>query len=206
MKKELHKKLAQLQWLLHKQHHQMHMSSGPLAEPTHGQGRIVAILKIKDGISTKELSYLLGISVSSLNELLLKLEKKEYLTRIPSESDKRVMLIYLTEKGKNSESGSSETDEIFACLSDDEQKEFGLYLDKIIKALFEKLGITESFDKMHELMIKRREEMGEEKFKEMYHIHEKFNMRGHDCKFSHSHFDKCKDMHEKFLDKEKEEE
>lgn len=79
MNNELHKKLARLQWLLHKQHQHLHMSSGPLAEPTHGQGRIIAILKIKDGISTKELSYLLGVRVSSLNELLLKLEKKNIL-------------------------------------------------------------------------------------------------------------------------------
>lgn len=43
---------------------------------SHGQGRILAILKQKDGISTKELSEILNIKVTSLNETLNKLIKK----------------------------------------------------------------------------------------------------------------------------------
>lgn len=206
MNNELHKKLAKLQWLLHKQHQHLHMSSGPLAEPTHGQGRIIAILKIKDGISTKELSYLLGVRVSSLNELLLKLEKKEYIIRVPSELDKRVILIYLTEKGKNNKFDSSETNEIFSCLSEDEQKEFGLYLDKVTNALMDKLGITESIDDLHSFMLKSREEMGEEEFKQMLHIHEKFNMKGHSFRFHHNNFDNCNDEYGEFSNIDKDQE
>ncbi|MGF6906906.1 MarR family winged helix-turn-helix transcriptional regulator [Fusobacterium sp. PH5-44] len=156
MTNELYKKLARLQWLLHKQHQEMHMSSGPMAGPTQGQGRIIAMLKIKDGISTKELSYLLGIRVSSLNELLMKLEKGDYITRTPFESDKRIILIHLTEKGKNEEFDLSKTDGIFSCLSEEEQKEFGSYLDRVINAWEKKLGITDSIKEMHDFILKAK--------------------------------------------------
>lgn len=98
MNTELYDKLTRLQWLLHKQQIKTHTMGGPMADTSRGQGRILAVLKMKDGISTKDLSYLLGIRTSSLNELLAKLEKSGYITREPSKKDKRVMLIYLTDR------------------------------------------------------------------------------------------------------------
>ena len=67
---------------------------------SHGQGRILAILHRKDGISTKELSEILNIKVTSLNETLNKLIKAGYLKKETSTTDKRVLLIYLTDKIK----------------------------------------------------------------------------------------------------------
>lgn len=46
--------------------------------------------------SFADLSYLLGIRQQSLN----KLEKSGYVERRPSEADRRVMVVHLTEKGK----------------------------------------------------------------------------------------------------------
>ncbi|MDR0294411.1 MAG: MarR family transcriptional regulator [Oscillospiraceae bacterium] len=136
MNEELYEKLARLQWLLHRQHIRGWARGGPMADTTRGQGRILAILKMKDGISTKDLSYLLGVRVSSLNELLAKLEKSSYITREPSERDKRVMLVRLTEKGRSEESPDTpEAGDIFACLSGDERRAFGEFLDRIIGAL-----------------------------------------------------------------------
>lgn len=103
MNAELYDKLAKLQWLLQRQHLKNHAAVGPMADTSRGQGRIMAFLRMKDGISTKDLSYMLDIRVSSLNELLAKLEKAEYITRQPSETDKRIMLIYLTPKGREEE-------------------------------------------------------------------------------------------------------
>jgi len=150
MNNELYEKLARLQWLLHKQHIRGYAELGPMADTTRGQGRILALLKLHDGISTKDLSYLLGVRVSSLNELLSKLEKNGHVTRESSEQDKRVMLVKLTDKGRSvEEPGKVDFGGIFACLSADEQRAFGEYLDRVIAALTEKLGIDdEEFERM----------------------------------------------------------
>ncbi len=141
MNNELFEKLSRLQWLRHKLHMRDHLEGGPMADTTRGQGRILAILKMQDGISTKDLSYLLGIRISSLNELLAKMEKSGYITREPSEADKRVMLVKLTQKGKNEQQQEWNPDDIFACLSEEEQKAFADYLDRIIAAIEIKIGV-----------------------------------------------------------------
>ena len=144
MSSELFEKLSRIHWLLHKQHIRGHATAGPMADTTRGQGRILAVLKLKDGISTKDLSYLLGVRVSSLNGLLAKLEKCGHVTREPSPQDKRVMLVKLTEKGRGLEEPDTAVHgDIFACLSEDEQRALGEYLDRIIAALAEKLGYDE---------------------------------------------------------------
>jgi len=108
----------------------------PTADTTRGQGRIIAVLKLRDGISTKDLAFLLGVRVSSLNELLSKLEKGGYVTREPFEQDKRVMLVKLTEKGRNEEQPEVLlSEDIFSCLSEEEQKALGEYLDCVIDTL-----------------------------------------------------------------------
>jgi DNA-binding MarR family transcriptional regulator len=141
MNDELYEKLSRLQWLLHKLQIRGYAEGGPMADTTRGQGRILAVLKLKDAISTKELSYLLGVRVSSLNGLISKLEKSGHVTREPSEQDKRIMLVKLTEKGRKlEEPGTVEYGDIFACLSDEEQQAFGECLDRVIAALTEKLG------------------------------------------------------------------
>ena len=144
MNSELYEKLARLQWLLHKQQIRGYAEAGPMADTTRGQGRILAVLKLRDGISTKDLSYLLGLRVSSLNELLSKLEKNGHVTREPSEQDKRVLLVKLTDKGRSvEEPGPVDFGDIFAGLSDEEQQAFGGYLDRVIAALTEKFGYDE---------------------------------------------------------------
>ena len=164
----LYERLTQLQWLLKKQRHQTRNVSGPMADTTRGQGRILAFLKMKDGVSTKDLSYLLGIRISSLNELLLKLEKSDYIYRKPSEEDKRIILIYLSDKGKEIDEPKQEIDSIFNCLSEDEQITFSEYLDRIIISLEEKLGKdnTEN-DNLYNWMESTRKRMGSKKFKEL---------------------------------------
>jgi len=129
-------KLMQLEWLLRKNRFRGYTEGGHMADTTRGQGRILAVLKLRDGISTKDLSYLLGIQVSSMNELLAKMEKNGYVAREPSEQDKRVMLCKLTDKGRVEEQADApEGADIFGCLTGDEQKTLGELLDKVIAAL-----------------------------------------------------------------------
>ena len=151
MNYELYEKLTRLQWLLHKQQIRGYADRGPMADTTRGQGRILAVLKLRDGISTKDLSYLLGVRVSSLNQLLAKLERNGHVTREPSEQDKRVMLVKLTDKGRSAEEPDAvDIGDIFGCLSDEEQRVFGEYLDRVITVLTEKVGYDdeEEFERM----------------------------------------------------------
>lgn len=146
MNNELYEKMARLQWMMHRQQMQGYHRGGNLADATRGQGRILAALQMQDGISTKDLSYLLGLSVSSLNEFLLKLEKGSYIIREQSEQDKRVILVKLTEKGKEQQAQQedpSNIENIFDCLTEDEQESFGQQLDKIFAALCDRLGFSE---------------------------------------------------------------
>lgn len=143
--KDLFIKLERLQWLLHRQHQQLHAARGPFADPTRGQGRVLAILKMKPEISTKDLSYLLDIRQQSLSELLNKLEKAGYITRTPKETDRRVMLVKLTEKGQNAQQEPPDHPDLFGCLQEEEQDAFSDYLSRIIASLELLLG-TEDRD------------------------------------------------------------
>lgn len=167
MNAELYEKLSQLQWLMHKQRLRTYAESGPMADPTRGRGRIFALLKMQDSISTKDLSYLLGIRVSSLNELLAKMEKSGYITREPSETDKRVMLVKLTEKGKNEQQEEWNPGAIFTALSEDEQKAFAGYLDRVIAAIETQIGEETDEDEQHWWMRGGRERMGDEMFERL---------------------------------------
>lgn len=147
-------KLSQLQYLLHRRY--AHRRSSPTADATRGQGRILAFLKLREGIATKDLAYLLDIRISSLNELLAKLERNGYLRREPSEADRRVMLLYLTEKGRAEEQPELEQNGVLDCLSPEEQEHFGGYLDRIIVALEAELG--QSDRRRYEERIRRHQE------------------------------------------------
>jgi DNA-binding MarR family transcriptional regulator len=147
MSQELYIKLTRLQWLLQRQQIRSHAQGGPLADTARGQGRILSILRLHDGISTRDMSYLLGIRVSSLNELLAKLEKGGYVTRERSTTDRRVMLVRLTELGRNAqEPDTVDPGNVFSCLSDNEQSAFGEYINRITTALIEQFGFGDGHE------------------------------------------------------------
>lgn len=160
---ELMEKLSQLQWLLGRRQMRNRMEHGPCADPTSGQGRVLTLLKMQPEISTRDLSYLLGIRQQSLNELLNKLEKSEYVLREPSEADRRVMLVKLTEKGKTQQQMETDYSEIFSCLSEEEQASLSDYLDRIMIALETELGIKDD-EKMEAWGHAACDRMGDEKF------------------------------------------
>lgn len=186
---ELYEKMSRLQWLLQKQHLKTHAAIGPMADTSRGQGRILAFLRMKDGISTKDMSYMLGIRVSSLNELLAKLEKAEYITREPSETDKRIILIYLTPKGRKEEAPEQDISDVFSCLSSEEQTAFGEYLDRLIAALEAQLGTDDERNEMANWIEAVRNRMGTEQFDEFMSIHKRMHrMRGGCGGFGNGHF------------------
>lgn len=136
MNTALNEKFREVLWLMQKYRLHNYARGRNMADASRGQGRVLAVLKLRDGISTKDLSYLLGVRVSSLNELLSKMEKSGYVVREPSEQDKRVMLVKLTEKGRQEEQPDSPLSEtIFSCLSEEEQQTLEGLLDKVITFL-----------------------------------------------------------------------
>lgn len=120
-----------------------------IADTSRGQGRVLALLNIQPEMSQKELGYLLGIRNQSISELVAKLEKAGYVTKEPSESDKRVMNVKLTEKGKEiaarSKEQTADFTDVFDCLSQEEQATLSEYLDRINAELEKELGVDDTF-------------------------------------------------------------
>lgn len=137
---DLMEQFTRIQWLLHRYNQQNFMNHGPVGNPRRGQGRVLAILKMKPEITQKDLSYLLDMRPQSLGELLSKLEKKGYITRTPSEKDRRIINIKLTEEGKQATVEELDFRNLFQCLNEEEQNNLSIYLQRIIKSLGEELG------------------------------------------------------------------
>ena len=128
--RELYKKLGHIGRLTHLWAAQQRERTGPRRiDTTRGQGRILAALKLKDGIATRELAYVLGIRVPSLNEALSKLENAGYIVREPDPRDRRVQLITLTDSGRaltgQLGEGEPEGDNIFEVLTEQERAKIG---------------------------------------------------------------------------------
>ena len=101
------------------------------------QGRILHVLWENDGISNRELSKKSGLAMSSLTTMLERMEEKNLLIRKFCPSDKRKILIFLTDYAK---SLKSEYDEIsdkmteisFEGISDEERLPFEATLEKVL--------------------------------------------------------------------------
>ena len=131
---------------------------------TKGQGRLIILLKRKDNLSTKELSEILNISVTSLNETLNKLEQQNLIRKVPSPKDKRVLLVELTEDGRSLEFKNHEDVDIFDTLSEEEKENLNEYLNRLTVALHKKF--KEENPEKYEKIIKNRKEIFEKYFKE----------------------------------------
>ena len=135
---DLLEKFYQLTWLLRRGMIGHLRDHGPMGAPYQGQGRILSLLKLKPEISQKELAHILNIRSQSLGELLAKLERSGYITRTPSEVDRRGMDIRLTESGKavsEQEVESAHQESFFDCLNEEEQTTLSNYLERLIKNL-----------------------------------------------------------------------
>jgi DNA-binding MarR family transcriptional regulator len=128
--------LRQLQMLTHRAAFYGFVD-GRARSPHRGQGRVLAVLGLKPEISQKELTYLLGMSRQALAQLLDKLEKSGYITREPSEEDRRVSIVRLTDEGRKAAAGGAEEEtagspDVLDCLNEEELAAFSDYLARII--------------------------------------------------------------------------
>lgn len=154
-------------------HHQRAEEHGP----TQAQKRILAALSLQDGIATRELAFILGIRVPSLNETLSKLEQAELVTREQSEEDRRVMIIKLTEGGREAAADKPTEVDLYSVFSEEEKTQLGEYLDRLIDHLEETAAPFETEDRERwEQAVRSR--MGDEGFEEWMARAQEMGMRG----------------------------
>lgn len=146
--------LMRLQGLLAR--YERRFEHNPWGDPLRGQGRVLALLKMKPDMSQRELSYLLDMSKQSLAELLQKLERAGLVERTPSPDDKRVTMIKLTAVGQAAGQfdaiAPTHVEEMLAVLSDDELETFSDYLGRLIERL-EQVAGDDSIDERRAMMM-----------------------------------------------------
>lgn len=128
-------------------HHQPQGSATAVLgfDPQRGQGRILRLLYLQDGVAQRDIAYTLDIRPQSLGEVLNKLEANGYVRREVDELDHRVQLVFLTEEGRaiaaqlNAPQERRRVD-MFAVLEDDEREQLGRTLDKLIDHLVAEIG------------------------------------------------------------------
>lgn len=132
--------------------------------PSSGQGRVLACLKLKDGIGIKDLAQILGMSASSLNDLLMKMEYGGFIERRPVSDGDTISQVFLTDKGKGvnqndpaaaADHASVDVDPLEG-FSDEELEIMEGYLDRMIANLESNVGIEEIED-LHRKHEERKE-------------------------------------------------
>lgn len=146
----LPEQLFRLLGLMHRYQALNFRTFGPMGTPLRGQGRVLLLLKMQPAISQKELAYLLDMRQQSLSELLAKLERSGYITRTPSEEDKRITLISLTEEGRKAadevQAQKKDLCGMFDALNEEEQQQFAGYLQRIIESLQKEIDASGEAD------------------------------------------------------------
>lgn len=102
----------------------------------HGQARVLTMVSLREGISQKDLAFLLGIRPQTLGEMLQKLEERGLVERKKSESDGRVIEVSLTDEGRTRAAEIAErralaAADMFAVLTDEEKDQLSSILDKL---------------------------------------------------------------------------
>lgn len=126
------------------QHRRRSGRGEPWRDPRHGQGRVLALLKLKPEMAQRELTYLMGMSRQSIAELLGKLEKQDLVEREPSPENRRAVIVRLTDKGRETSQGDGRAAGgiagILECLSDEEVANLSEYLGRIIERIEQESG------------------------------------------------------------------
>ncbi|MBG3877538.1 MarR family transcriptional regulator [Desulfovibrio oxamicus] len=132
--------------LLHRGHGP-HGPHGGRGGAHRGQGRVLAMLAERDGLSSRDLAALLRVQPPSLSELLDKLSRDGSIERRRHEEDQRMSAVFLTEKGRSmvDEVRQARTDAAEATLAGltaEEQDNLSALLDKLIASLEAREGET----------------------------------------------------------------
>lgn len=138
-KKDLTNIFLETNHLLHRYNMMWYGKNFGGLDPRQGQGRILTALRRMNSVSQKELGFILDIRPQSLGELLQKLESSGYIQRQRSTSDKRALIVELTEKGENFQLQKPNYEELFDTLNATERKILKKALEKIFMQLSEQI-------------------------------------------------------------------
>ncbi len=117
----------------------LHTSTYHKSEKHHlypGQPKLLVLIKNNEGIRQKDLSCRNGVKPATITGMLNKLEAKHYVYRVPDETDKRSMRVYLTPEGRRLADYSERfmedlIEQLFVGFSDEELKTLKLLTDKM---------------------------------------------------------------------------
>lgn len=120
-----------------------HLGIRNKGEITPAQWPVIASLTDRPTIALKELTHMLHISSSAITQLVDALVKKGFVRRKESPNDRRVILIELTQKAKDSlaavrEKATKHMQQAFAVLSDAELAEYYRMSQKVAIHLAQK--------------------------------------------------------------------
>lgn len=106
-------------------------------EINSAQGRIMFALWQKDGVPINELSKKTQLKKSTLTSMIDRLETMGYIKRQRSDKDRRIILIYRTEKDRNMESKYIEVSQKITKLyyKNFSEKEINLFENSLAKIL-----------------------------------------------------------------------
>lgn len=130
--------------LIHREHH--FFNSGNMGSGIgRGQGLVLRTLAQNDGMTQTEIAEKLDIRPSSLGELVVKLEESGYVERRQNKNDKRVINVYLTEKGRGIEKEfinlrQQSVESWCAGLSENEKALLSELLGKLLSSMEESLS------------------------------------------------------------------
>lgn len=108
------------------------------------QGRILYVLWQQDGIPISELSRETGLAMTTLTSMLDRMETNGLIRRDRGDTDRRRVLIYLTESAKTLKGDYDEvtkeiSDIYYKGFSEEEIRQFEVYLRRILANVEERL-------------------------------------------------------------------
>lgn len=103
-----------------------------------GQLKVLKLINERENITQKELLEVLTLKSGSVSEVVKKLEKQGYIVKTRSCEDRRKINITLTNEGKvflesQLKINSEQENVLFTALSDEEQKELIILLNKLFE-------------------------------------------------------------------------
>ena len=117
----------------------------PGPRPPHlAQNRVLAMLNMKEGLSQKDLAYVMGIRPQSLTTTLSQLEDSGYVERRKNAEDGRVMNVYLTDAGRERAASAAagrkkNAEGAFSALTEEEKQKLSDILEKLSDTLEEQM-------------------------------------------------------------------
>ena len=104
------------------------------------QGRILYVLWQRDGLTISQLSAQTSLANTTLTSMLDRMEQSELIQRVPSPTDRRALLIHLTDKARELQQdydriSQQMNDLYYLGFTEEEVRRFEGYLERVLNNL-----------------------------------------------------------------------